>query len=524
MKKKFLSFMLAMCFIFPASLVLSACGDDDDEEPPKTPTNLEILNTAIDNLDDILENTTLTITPQLQYVAGIMKTYGGNDYTITYKLDGDNEEITMPETIEGGGTIFVDEYDNSYSTSAQEPAFGYMISANKGVDTQSGLLDVSELDETISDMSDTAHFYQSNPVKVVEDNGKKYISLDLDLGTRLNNALLVNYRTNHNKPIAYFINTLLSDLSKREIDIVELFDDFAIDMTNDTTVLDFIDYVAQEMDTTTDDIVENINEMIDLINLYMKVSEADLIRVAYSGGDELMSGASEAIPHIDVSEYDEMCILPLLNSETDGNFTGYDLSDMFVYYVYDDDTAITLDEALDYAYGEDADVIAGYLESTTINMLGINTKINLGSNGKPESILFTLTGNGLIKQDSTTYIPVSVNGTCSVAISEVGTTEVNLPVTGKIAEYYVLIQLTEAEFNGNTYQTTLNSSLLPEAFNITINGTIYATYNAITRVLTIDLSLIRQAVADYYGDITYRPQDMYSLIDEDICSIAITKV
>ena len=54
MKKKFLSFILAICLIIPCSFMLSACGKDDD--PPAEPIHHSITIRTLNNLNDRIES------------------------------------------------------------------------------------------------------------------------------------------------------------------------------------------------------------------------------------------------------------------------------------------------------------------------------------------------------------------------------------------------------------------------------------------------------------------------------------
>ena len=54
MKKKFLSFILALCLIIPCSFILSACGEDDD--PPAEPVHHGITIRTLNNLNDKLDS------------------------------------------------------------------------------------------------------------------------------------------------------------------------------------------------------------------------------------------------------------------------------------------------------------------------------------------------------------------------------------------------------------------------------------------------------------------------------------
>lgn len=524
MKNKFLSILLAMCLLLPAGLYLTACGkDDDDDKEPAPPTNLEILNKALDDLDDILDNATLTITPEAKVTVALLKKYGGEDYAISYKLADGREEISLPEVYEGGGKLYMDEYGNSYNK-GNEQFSPIEATATKGYeDLEGGLIDISELEETIEDISDKAHFYQSNPIKIVTEDSKKHISLDLDLGTRINNSLLVNYRTNHAKPLAVFINTLLSDLSQKDIDIVEIVDNFAITVTDNTTLLDFVDYLALEMGTTTTDLVDDINEYIKLYNYTTGLSSDTVYtQIAEDNGDELTAAKRETLQLLDVSELDEYPILASLN-ET-GYFTeevtGVSLSRLFASMVEDEETAFTIDDIAEGS--EDLTAYLQYLESTTINMLGINTKIYLDTNGKPERVLFSAVGNGTAyyeEQDG--YIPVDLNATCDIVISNVGTTSVTLPTSSTIDKYYIQIALPESTFNLDTYTTTLNAAILPNSFSIVLDDVTYASFNKNTKQLVVNLKLIRELIDDYYRDTTYQEKDSYVLFDDNISSISV---
>ena len=90
------------------------------------------------------------------------------------------------------------------------------------------------------------------------------MSLDLDIGTKLNNAFILNYKTNCDEPIALFINKMLSELSQKDIDIVEIVDNFALSMTDETTALDFVDFMANELGFATDDMVQFFNTEINI--------------------------------------------------------------------------------------------------------------------------------------------------------------------------------------------------------------------------------------------------------------------
>ena len=206
MKNKLLCLLLVMCIMFPATLFLNACKKKDDEDnSPQPPTAMEIFNTANTHLDTILDNATVTIVPTAIVTTGFMKKYGGDDCTITLKTQHTKAEIFVPETLSGvdNSKIYFDGMGNYYTESDK---IDYpMVMATEGYHVSSYIEEVVQLNKLVQKISDIAHFYSSAPLKLEEKDGNRYLSLDLDIGTKLNNAFILNYKTNCDEPIALFI-------------------------------------------------------------------------------------------------------------------------------------------------------------------------------------------------------------------------------------------------------------------------------------------------------------------------------
>lgn len=520
MKNKLLCLLLVMCLMFPAALFLTACGpkEDEEDETPAPPTALEILNTANTNLGTILEDATVSIVPTAQITAGVMKIYGGEDCTIVFKKDEGKTAINIPgELAENDVELMIDGKGNYYGL--VDGNEDWSVNVTEGDSVYKYIEDLTELDILVDKISDIAHFYQATPLKLETKDNSRYLSLDLDLGSRVNNALILNYKNNHDKPISYFINTLLSDLSQKDINIVELVDDFAIGMNEDTTALEFVEFFAEALGVDVDIVVDLLNAYINYGNHMTGMElDTDLMNEGDSTSDDrLYTGYYENVAPLDVTELDGIALLPLIREGLEDNsVTGADISQIFEQYVEDPDYAITLDEAL--AQNPDMEEFVNYIENTTINMLGLNVKITLDENNKPTKLLFTLTGDGMFKEDDSTYVPMNINATLDCSFSKIGETTVSLPRTNtEYVDYHFDIVLDEEVFNWDDttklYTVKVDSSLIPESFNIVVEGETIARFNQITKNLQIDLIKIRDIVADYYGDTTYYEPNVYELRD-----------
>ena len=319
--------------------------------------------------------------------------------------------------------------------------------------------------------------------------------------------------------IIRFSPHILIFLSQKDINIVELVDDFAIGMNEDTTALEFVEFFAEALGVDVDIVVDLLNAYINYGNHMAGMElDTDLMNEGDSTSDDrLYTGYYENVAPLDVTELDGIALLPLIREGLDDNsVTGADISQIFEQYVEDPDYAITLDEAL--AQNPDMEEFVNYIENTTINMLGLNVKITLDENDKPTKLLFTLTGDGMFKEDDSTYVPMNINATLDCSFSKIGETTVSLPRTNtEYVSYHFDIVLDEEVFywddTTKLYTMKVDSSLIPESFNIVVEGETIARFNHITKNLQIDLIKIRDVVADYYGDITYYEPNVYELRD-----------
>ena len=338
MKNKLLCLLLVMCLMFPAALFLTACGPKDDEEDktPPPPTALEIFNTANTNLGTILDDATVSIIPTAKVTAGVMKIYGGEDYAFEFKKDEGKTHISLPaELIDYVSDVqIIDDGKGNYY--ALEDGEDWNANITVGENAYKYMTEMTELDKFVKKISDMAHFYQSTPLQLETKDNTRYLSLDLDLGTRINNALILNYKNNHDEPISYFINTLLSDLSQKEINIVELVDDFAIGMNEDTTALEFVEFFAEALGVEVDTVVDFLNAVINYTN-QINGTAADTERINEgdtTSQDRLYAGVYDYVAPIDLTTLDEIAILPLIRAGLDDNsITGADISQIFEQYV-----------------------------------------------------------------------------------------------------------------------------------------------------------------------------------------------
>ena len=58
-------------------------------------------------------------------------------------------------------------------------------------------------------------------------------------------------------------------------------------------------------------------------------------------------------------------------------------------------------------------ILSMHNSGMSINQIASIVKINLDENNKPTKLLFTLSGNGLFKEDSSTYIPMEIFFQCN---------------------------------------------------------------------------------------------------------------
>ncbi|MBR2467520.1 MAG: hypothetical protein IKB42_00540 [Clostridia bacterium] len=106
MKKKFLTFLFAICFMLPCAIILTACGGKD---PEKTLSSISV--EAVDS-DAILS---------IVYEPNVSERFDLNDFTVTANYsDGSTEEVTEGVTMTTSGTFDCLTNDGKYIFTYQE--------------------------------------------------------------------------------------------------------------------------------------------------------------------------------------------------------------------------------------------------------------------------------------------------------------------------------------------------------------------------------------------------------------------
>ena len=106
MKKKFLTFLFAICFMLPCAIILTACGGKD---PEKTLSSISV--EAVDS-DAILS---------IAYEPNVSERFDLNDFTVTANYsDGSTQEVTEGVTMTTSGTFDCLTNDGKYIFTYQE--------------------------------------------------------------------------------------------------------------------------------------------------------------------------------------------------------------------------------------------------------------------------------------------------------------------------------------------------------------------------------------------------------------------
>lgn len=108
MKKKILSFILAICFIIPCAFALSGCGDNEKEEPLPT-AELKSKNAIMANLGD-------KYTVSYKTSSGASAEY---DETVTIVVDGDDTYYNYVGSSYSSTSLYHDNLVYSLSTSME---------------------------------------------------------------------------------------------------------------------------------------------------------------------------------------------------------------------------------------------------------------------------------------------------------------------------------------------------------------------------------------------------------------------
>ena len=513
MRKKIVSFLIAFCMILPACFMLIACGKDDDKDNNQesgdnstvvtTPTNKEIYDDIVDDLDDLFENVTLMISPSYTYTAhtvtdsmrGASKTDGKGLGQISYRIDDNNIELYYP-TI-GEKAYIIDENMYTYNSSEQIWSFQGFYGDDK-VDTNIEAIQEFELADFIEDIGDIAVHFDEDAIYINDnDANTKYVYATLDIASRIN-ALQNNYKANHDKELYKFINALLSDFAQKEVNIYESISNFVATIDNDTTVDDLLNYLSSETGVEVPDIIENINDVLDFMSgkdLFYDIQE----KYKNENPDRVLTGTMQLGELSLIAEEFELNeevrgfkLLSYFNEIDGASITSSDIQE-YVDYVLNN-TENSLDNLLDYTdmTEEDRELLDTIMNDLEVNTLDFIVELRVDKQTNAfKQINFGVNANARLLDEQGDGFEIEAKVDISMEVSNIGSTEVELPSNIVANDASLNLFVSKAEFEADTY-TFSNIGIKLNDFEISKEDTVYATYNSNTQTLTLNLDNIRE--------------------------------
>lgn len=248
MKKKILTFLLALCMILPFSFVLSACGPNNPGDPPPEQGNGFELSDAITALNNLEPNFTNQITANysMEYVQnqGATSTSQSQDQSlqnIVLRLDEKDFSLDIPSVISlayKDGYLYVPQTQgSSYSNN-----LGVMVKEAEQVFGEDDL----KLGDMLSKGVEVAQWLNKDAVTINEKETGTTVTVKFEIQQLVSKLqkLLVDYK---DAKLGEFINKFVNEvLGIADFEIGEFADSVVEYITDATTFEDIIQLVTEE--------------------------------------------------------------------------------------------------------------------------------------------------------------------------------------------------------------------------------------------------------------------------------------
>lgn len=515
MKKKIITFLLALCFILPFSFVLTACGPTNPPGGDNPPADggagegFELADaiSALNALElDFTSQLTASYTMELVENQGATSTSQSQNQSlqnIVLRLDdAKNMSIDIPSVISLA-------YIDGYLYSSQQDMNSY--SNNLGVLIDGLKQGLGECDfkpgDVLAEGVKLAQMLNENAVSINEKATGTDVTVKFEIAplvSRMQKAIK-DYK---DAKLGEFINKFAKDVFGVEFDIGDFADSVIEYVTDATTFGDVIEHITQE--TGID--VEKILELFE--KFPFRTMFASGVGETFTGSDRVETCEwpefsfdayknEKVLETIGITktelvqEYPEMKAIYLDNADV--TFTAL-LTDNT-----DEETAATVFEVLDvYTVGKlDISVVLNF--DADNNLVGYQLK----GDGKVSEKISSLASNDYI-----------VNGTISATLANVGSTLVTIPVNFDDA-YATITTITSRAILALKNNTITLDDPYMEDFTIQIQvydedledyvDKTVATYNSSTKKLVLDEFLLQDSAVNEIMLIDYTNNYMITI-------------
>ena len=486
MKKKILTFLLALCMIVPFSLVLSACGPNNPGDPPPEQGNGFELSDAVSALNRLEPNFTNQITAS--YSVEVVENQGATSTSqsqdqslqnIVLRFDEKDFSIDIPSVVSvtyKDGYLYVPQAQgSSYSNN-----LGVMLNEIEQVFDDCDL----KLGDIFSKGVELAQWLNKDALTINEKETGTTVTLKFEIQPLVSKIqkILVDYK---DAKLGEFINKFVNDaLGVADFEIGEFADSVVEYVTDATTFEDLIQLIQDE--TGID--VEKIMSLLEKFPFKTWLTTAH--GQVYEQGDDRVE--LFVWGDFDFEEYKELKVL-----ETIG-ITKSQLVQEFpeIKEMYLNNAEVTFEKLLlDNTDEQTVNSMYEVLNTYSVGKFDIAVVLNFDAN--KNLIGYQLKGDAKVTEKvsalaSNDYI---ASGTISATMANVGTTIVTMPTgfEANSATITVVTSRTMLALKNNTITLDdsymkdfkINIELYDEALEEYVNKTV-ATYTASTQKLVLD--------------------------------------
>lgn len=515
MKKKIITFLLALCFILPFSFVMVACNPTNPppSDPPPTGDGggdgFELADAvaALNALElDFTSQVTASYTMELVENQGATSTSQSQNQSLQNIVlrfdDAKNMSIDIPSVISLAyidGYLYSSQQDmNSYSNN-----LGVLID---GIEQVFGECDV-KLGDILQEGVDLAQMLNQNAVSINEKTTGTDVTVKFEIAplvSRMQKAI----KDHKDAKLGEFINKFAKDVFDVDFDIGDFADSVVEFVTDATTFGDILEHIETETGIDMDKILD-LFEKFPFRSMF-----ASGVGGTYTGSDRVETCQW---PEVSFDAYKNEKVL-----ETMG-ITKTELIQQYpeIKAMYLDNADVTFAQLLtDNTDEQTAATVFEVLDVYTVGKLDISVVLNFDENNK--LVGYQLKGDGKVTEkisalSSNDYI---VSGTISATLANVGSTLVTMP-TGFDQAYTTITTITSRTMlaiKNNTITLddpymkdfTIQIQVYDEDLEDYVDKTV-ATYNSTTKKLVLDEFLLQDSAVNEIMLIDYTNNYMITI-------------